>query len=459
MNPTTESGMANETLVGDRSREHVGPPVVQRPVVQRPLEHAGPKKSLLRRLVKTTMLFAALIAGGVFGLYKMRVNIPALKTSEVYAQIDSAIARGEHMKGYVVGKYESYFPKHVVEEAHHEEHKLVVTRPLAKDVTITQDYVCQIHSQRHIEVRALDDGYLEAISIKEGQAVKAGDLMFQIVPVLYKAELAAEKAERDLGQLELDYTTTLAAKQGVSQKEVQLYKAKLARAQAKVDLAQAKLDFAAVKAPFDGIIDRLKEQQGSLVKEGDILTTLSDNSVMWVYFNVPEKRYLEYMAEVGQNKQSSDIILMLADHNKFPQIGKIDLAHNIGAIAANFNNENGNIAFRADFPNPNRLLRHGQTGTVLIHRALKDAIVIPQRATFENLAKRYVYVIDKEHVAHQREIVIDHELDDIFIIGKGLSVDDQIVLEGVRQVHDGAKVEFEFLKPELAIKDQKNHAE
>ena len=196
-------------------------------------------------------------------------------------------------------------------------------------------------------------------------------MLFQsVVPVLYKAELAAEVAERDLAQLELEYTKTLADKQGVSQKEVKLYRAKLAKAQAKVDLAQAKLNFAAVKAPFDGIIDRLKEQQGSLVKEGDILTTLSDNSVMWVYFNVTEKRYLEYMAEVGQNKQSPDIELMLANHSKFPHIGKIDPAHNIGAIEANFNNETGNIAFRADFRTRIGLLRHGQTGTVLINRVL-----------------------------------------------------------------------------------------
>ncbi len=116
--------------------------------------------------------------------------------------------------------------------------------------------------------------------------------------------------------------------------------------------AEAELRFATISAPFDGIVDRLQEQQGSLIKEGDNLTTLSDNSVMWVYFNVPEKRYLEYMAEVGQDKQSPDIELRLANLNKYPLTGKIDPAHNIGAIEAQFNNETGNIAFRADFQNP-----------------------------------------------------------------------------------------------------------
>src|SRR4029077_8213207 len=129
---------------------------------------------------------------------------------------------------------------------------------------------------------------------------------------------------------------------------------------------------------------RLREQQGSLIKEGDILTTLSDNSLMWVYFNVPEARYLEYMAGLKQDKEDHKIELVLANQNKFPQSGKI------GAIEAQFNNETGNIAFRADFPNPDVLLRHGQTGNTLIPRALNNAIVIPQRATNEILDKRYV---------------------------------------------------------------------
>ena len=102
--------------------------------------------------------------------------------------------RAKQMKGYIVGQYESYFHKHE-EEAHQEHHKIVVTSPKAKDVIITQQYVCQIHSQRHINVCALENGYLKEIPVKEGQAVKKGDVMFKIVPILYKAKLDAELAE------------------------------------------------------------------------------------------------------------------------------------------------------------------------------------------------------------------------------------------------------------------------
>ena len=130
----------------------------------------------------------------------------------------------------------------------------------------------------------------------------------------------------------------------------------------------------------------------------------------------------------------------------------------IGAIEAKGNNETGSIPFRADFPNPERLLRHGQTGTVLLSR-VENAIVIPQRATFEVLQMRYVYVVDKDGVAHQRQIVIQNEMDDVFVIKKGLSVDDRIVLDGIRQVHDGEKVEYEFtVSPELVLANLKNKA-
>jgi membrane fusion protein (multidrug efflux system) len=314
--------------------------------------------------------------------------------------------------------------------------KIVAISPEAKAVTVAQQYVCKIHSRQHIEVRALNTGYLKAIPIKEGQVVKAGTLLFEIEPVVYKAKLDAAVAERNLARLELINTQKLAEKQSVSKDEVKLFEAKLAKAQANVDLAEAELNFTKVKARFDGIVDR-RQQQGSLVKEGEVLGTLSDNSVMWVYFNVPEASYLEHMTDVGQPKTALQFELILANGKKFGQAGQF------GAVKADFNSDTGTIPFRADFPNPDRLLRHGQRGTVRIGRVLNDAIVIPQRATFEVAGKQYVYVVDKEDVAHLREIVIQNELEDLFVIRKGVGVNDKIILEGIRQVHDGEKVEYE----------------
>jgi len=339
------------------------------------------------------------------------------------------------------------------EQAPEEHHKITVTCPKTKDVVITQQYVCQIRSQRHINVCAFVNGYLDEVHVREGQAVKKGDLMFQILPTLYEAKRDAEKAEANLVQIEYKNTQKLFSENVVSQQEVALHQAKLSKAQATAKLAQAELNFTELRAPFDGIIDRLERRQGSLIKEGEDLTSLSDNAVMWVYFNVPEARYLEYMGDPDWAKDGQKIQLVLANGSTFPQVGKI------GAIEANFNNETGNIPFRADFSNPEGLLRHGQTGNVLIQRTLKNALVIPQRATFEILDKQFAFVVDKEGVVHQREITIQNEQDDIFVIKKGLAADERIVLEGIRQVKDGEKVEAEFLRPEQVLADQKHHAE
>jgi membrane fusion protein (multidrug efflux system) len=460
MNPIAEPGMVNETLVDHRSRELNGTPI-DRGLV----EHAAAKKSsIMGRLVGALMLVAVLIGGAIFGLYKARVDIPSLNTSALYAHLDTLSVHVEQLKGRMTGHAES--KSHEPEgEAHHEQHKITVTSPMAKDVVITQQYVCQIHSRRHIEICALEDGYLQSIQIKEGQQVKGppagpegkGDVLFETLPIVYKAEWEAAVAEKNLAQLELKYSETLAERKGISANEVALYKAKLAKADAHLVLAQAKLNFATIRAPFDGIVDRQREQLGSLVKEGDVLTTLSDNSVMWVYFNVPEKQYLEYMAHRKQHEAEDRIELVLANQDKFPYPGKIGNGN--GAITGQFDNTMGNIAFRADFQNPDGLLRHGQTGTIQIHRTLKNAIVIPQRATFELLDKRYVWLVGDDDVAHQKLITIKHELEDVFVINSGLDVKDKIVLEGVREVEEGGKVEYEFRKPEEALKNQKFHAE
>lgn len=353
---------------------------------------------------------------------------------------------------------------HAEEKGHHQEHhKLVVTNPLAKDVVIAQPYVCQIRSQRNIEVRALQEGYLEEIPVKEGQMVKAGDVLFRVMPVLYKARLDAELAEANFAQQEYNNSRKLLDQKIVSDREVALYEAKLAKALAKAKLAEAEWKLTEVRAPFDGIIDRLYQQQGSLVKKEEILTTLSDNSMVWVYFNVPEVRYLEYMAGRSRNKDKADqrieladsrIELVLANGSKFQHD-----AGNFVTVEGKFNNETGNIAFRADFPNPDGLLRHGQTGTVVIHRTLKNAVVIPQRATFEVLDKQYVWVVGEDHVVHQRPIAVAHELEDIYVIKGGLDARDKIVLEGVKQVRDGERIEYGFQKPEDALAHPKYHAE
>lgn len=356
--------------------------------------------------------------------------------------------------------------KHVEEAGHQEEEAqtIVLTTPSVTSVPTTQAYVCRLQSRRHIEIRALKEGYLEEIPVQEGQAVRAGERLYEIYPILYKTQLEAEKAELRLTEINLQNTEKLAGKGFVSAPELARAVAERDRAKAKLDKANAELAFAKIVAPFDGIVGRQLMQQGSLIEVGDTLTTMSDNSVMWAYFNVPEADYLRFQSSRGAAAADSprrlelrgaSIQLRMANGQIFDQNAATSLT-----IESEFNKETGNIEFRADFPNPNGLLRHGQTGTLLIKQQLSGALVIPQEATFEILDRRYVFAVDKDGVAHQREITIANELEDIYVIRNGLAAGDKFVLEGVRQVRDGAHLKHTKIRPpNEAVKNLKHHAE
>lgn len=333
-----------------------------------------------------------------------------------------------------------------------EEVKFLATSPIKKDTTLHREYVCQIHSIQHIELRALEKGYLQNIYVDEGQYVREGQLMFQIMPLVYQAELQKAEAEVSFAEIEYKNTKNLADSNIVAPTELALAKAKLQKAKAELNLAQTHLLFTKIKAPFSGIMDHFYVRLGSLVDEGDLLTTLSDNSKMWVYFNVPEAEYLNYKMQTKKDSLMK-VNLIMANQQAFKYPGVVK------TIEADFNNETGNIAFRATFPNPDGLLRHGETGNVQVASPFKNALIIPQKATFEVLEKKFVYVIDKDNTVKSREITIAAELPHIFIVGSGLKETDKILLEGLRQVHENEKIEYTFANPDSVISNLSLYAE
>lgn len=326
--------------------------------------------------------------------------------------------------------------------------KYVVTSPLRKDTTITKDYVCQIHAIQHIEVRALEKGYLQNIYVDEGQMVKKGQMMFRIMPMLYQAEKQKAQAEASFAEIEYLNTKSLADSNIVSPNELALAKAKLNKAKAELSLAQVHLGFTEIRAPFSGIMDHFQVRLGSLVDEGDLLTTLSDNSKLWVYFNVPEAEYLNLKGNLKKEEMMT-VKLLMANQELYPYSGHVE------TIEADFNNETGNIAFRAVFENPDGLLRHGETGNIQIDAPFKNALIIPQKATFEVLEKKYVFVVDKNNVAHQREVTIAGEIPDLYFIAGGLKEGNKIIVEGIRKVRNNEKIEFTYEQPEKILANLK----
>jgi membrane fusion protein (multidrug efflux system) len=339
-------------------------------------------------------------------------------------------------------------------EHHHEEEtpKLLVTHPMRKDTSVTREYVCQIHASRHIELRALERGYLQKTFVDEGQTVRKGQAMFKIMPNVYEAELLTYKAEAEKARIEYENTRTLTEKNIVSQNELALAKANLDRANAEVVLAETHLGFTNINAPFSGIMDHLHVREGSLLEEGELLTSLSDISKMWVYFNLPEAEYLDYVT-INKNQRQKRVELEMANGQIFPHPGIIE------TIEGEFNNETGNIEFRATFPNPERILRHGETGNVLMSIPYNDVLIIPQKATFEIMDKKYVFVVNEDHKLEQRNITIAEELPHLYLVSDGLDETDKILLEGLRKVRNGQEIEMDFQSPEKALAELELFAE
>lgn len=337
-------------------------------------------------------------------------------------------------------------------EEKQEETVYPVTNPMKKDTVINKEYVAQIRSVKNIEVRAQEKGFLEKIYVDEGQYVHAGQTLFRIMPQLYQAELLKAKAEVEQASIELKNASTLANNNIVSKNEKAMAKAKLDAANAEMKLAQIHLSFTDIKAPFSGIINRLPLRLGSLIDEGDLLTSLSDNTNVYSYFNVSEPEYLGYQMHAAE-RGSNQVSLIMANGEIFPQKGEIE------TIEGEFDNETGNIAFRAKFSNPDKLLRNGQTGKVQMTLPLHNALIIPQKATYEIQDQKYVFLIDKNGVAKSRNIKVAYELPDLYVVASGLSEGDQVLLEGVQKVKDDQKVKIKFQDPRKVLQSLKLKAE
>ncbi len=323
--------------------------------------------------------------------------------------------------------------------------RYLATRPVAIDTSYEKQYVAEIRSVRNIEIRAQEKGFLDQIPVDEGHTVSAGQLLFRIMPREFEAEVQKADAEVRTAEIELQNTTALAAKNIVSKNEQATAQAKLDKAKAELAQARLHLSFTEMRAPFAGVLDRIPKKLGTLVEEGELLTTLSDNSRVYAYFNLSEPEYLAYSRNASASRTKPTVALVLADNSRFPHQGSVE------TVEGEFDHETGNIAFRATFPNPDRLLKNGETGKVLLTVPYTNALMIPQKATFELQDRTYVFVIDAQHKVHSRLITVIGRLPDLFIVGSELSASDQILLEGVQKVKDDDVVQFDVKEPREVI--------
>ena len=335
--------------------------------------------------------------------------------------------------------------------------KFQVINPMLVDTVYQQEYVAEIQALQNVEIRTRVKGFIELIHIDEGKEVAAGQLLFTLSSRSYKVDLLKANAQfksatADLKAIEVEVknTKSLVEKNIVSKTELEMVLAKKEAVQAKIEeansaiaMANLNLSFTEVRAPFSGVINRIRNKRGSLVEEGTLLTTISNNKEVFAYFNLSESDYLNYIT-AGKPEKFKTAQLLLANNSMYNHNGTIEVTE------SEFDASTGNIAFRARFPNPDALLKHGGNGKIIITKPLKNALLVPLRSTFEIQDKVFVFVIDGENKAVQKIIVPKMRIPHYYVVEQGISKHDKIVYEGLENIKDGDIINAQLIKPESA---------
>ena len=327
--------------------------------------------------------------------------------------------------------------------------QLPVVTLTARDTVLETPYVADIQAVRNVEIRARVKGFLEKIYVDEGKSVTKGQLLFKISDEEYRVMLSKAKAALSNAiaaargtEVEAERIKLLVDKKVISKSELEVALAKLSadkatieEAKSSVQSAENHLAYTNIRAPFDGIVDRMPLKAGSLIDEGTLLTDVSDISEMYAYFSFPENEYLRYQRAERNKVSDPNVKLVLSDGSAYQHGGKIE------TIEGQIEQSTGSIDFRAKFPNPNKLLRHGATGKLFISSTVDSVILVPQQSVFDVQDKSYVYVVDKNNMLHMQSIAPVTRLAHYYVVKDGLKHGDKIVYEGTQSARDGMVIQ------------------
>lgn len=324
----------------------------------------------------------------------------------------------------------------------------------AEDRTLKSEYTARLQGRQVVEIRPQVSGLITSINIGEGQKVRKGQVLFVIDQVPYRAALEeaeanVKSAEAQLATVELDMRSTekLFEKQVVSEYDLStarnaLYAAGAALAQARAREVNARndLSYTEVKSPVDGVAGMIAYRVGALVGSSisEPLVTVSDDSVIRAYFSLTESHVCELIGQYGSAdgliRQMPPVELRTSGGRMYPETGRI------AAVSGIVTASTGSVTLRADFPNPDNLLREGGNATVILPSSLEKCIVIPQGATYELQDRIFVYKVVDGRAQSVPVTLFRLNNGTEYVVESGLQEGDVIIAEGAGLVKEGAKI-------------------
>ena len=314
-------------------------------------------------------------------------------------------------------------------------------------------YPATIKGVQDVQISPKVGGFIVKINVKEGQTVSAGQVLFEIDNVTYQAQVrqaqaAVNTAQTQVNTAQLTYENSKKLHENhvigdyelkTSQNTYEQAKAGLAQAEAALTNAKEALSFCYVKSPAAGIVGTLPYKVGALVGAQNVLTTVSNNSTMEVYFSVNEKDALEMSkADGGQNGALAAmpaVKLQLADGTIYAHEGKVTKMSGV------IDQTTGSVQLIAVFPNPDKILKSGGSGNIVIPHVNDDAIVIPQSCVMEVQNKKFVYTVNDSNKVQYTEITVDPQTDgNNYVVTSGLKKGDKYVTNGVSKLTDKAEI-------------------
>ena len=331
----------------------------------------------------------------------------------------------------------------------------VLTLQIDSAVTY-KEYTASLEGKINVEIRSQVDGYLNKIFIDEGSYVHAGQPLFKIDDHTYQeqlntatASLHAAEANMNNAQIEVDKLTPLVKNNVISdvqlktaQSSYNAMKASVELAKASIASARINLNFTLIKAPVNGYIGRIPKRIGNLVSKNDQqgLTTLSDIEEVYAYFSMSESEFLHFNQLVPGNSLEKKISrlpplsLVMADGIVYPHKGKLDL------VNGQFDKSTGAISLRATFPNPEKLLRSGNTGKIRMEERQSAVLLVPIAATIDQQEKTFVYIVGDSNKIKRQAIIISAKSGNNYIIKEGIKPGDRIVTAGFETLTEGSAI-------------------